>query len=183
MTSGQFTAIANTIISVALLVLAVIAVPIAWKLRHTYKRVDKLLAKLHEDAEPLIRHATAAAENVEYITATIRGDVQRINATLNAANEQLNHAVSLTQGRLNEFSALLSVVQDEAEDLFVTTASTVRGVRTGAHSLRTRGGLDLASRSTDEAGPDDRKPEENDDRVSQRPSVTHVRPPGQLYIM
>ena len=37
--------------------------------------------------------------------------------------------------RLNEFNALLEVVQQEAESMFVATASTVRGVRTGAAAL------------------------------------------------
>jgi hypothetical protein len=43
--------------------------------------------------------------------------------------------VALTEQRLNEFNALLAVVQDEAESMFVATASTVRGVRTGAAAL------------------------------------------------
>jgi hypothetical protein len=44
----------------------------------------------------------------------------------------------------------LSVVQDEAEHLFVSTASAVHGVREGATALTTRGGMDLASDADDE---------------------------------
>jgi hypothetical protein len=36
---------------------------------------------------------------------------------------------------MNEFNALLQVVQQEAEQAFVSTASAVRGVRTGAATL------------------------------------------------
>ena len=39
--------------------------------------------------------------------------------------------------RLGEFNALLEVVQEEAEGMFIATASTVRGVRTGAAALHT----------------------------------------------
>ena len=39
---------------------------------------------------------------------------------------------------MNEFNALLAVVQQEAEQLFVSTASTVRGVREGAAAFRDR---------------------------------------------
>src|SRR5262245_21929616 len=115
MSSGQVTAVANIIISIALVALALIALPLAWEMRKGYKRVSQLLARLETDAQPMIRHATAAAEHVEYITATIRGDVERINATLIDANERVQHAVALTENRIHEFSALLSVVQDEAE--------------------------------------------------------------------
>jgi hypothetical protein len=37
--------------------------------------------------------------------------------------------------RIEEFNALMEVVQTEAEDLFLDTASTVRGVRAGARSI------------------------------------------------
>ena len=56
---------------------------------------------------------------------------------------------------MNEFNALLAVVQEEAEDLFVSTASTVRGVRRGAAAFRDRGGMDLASDELDAADPAD----------------------------
>jgi len=37
--------------------------------------------------------------------------------------------------RIEEFNALMEVVQTEAEDLFLDTASTMRGVRAGARSI------------------------------------------------
>ena len=55
--------------------------------------------------------------------------------------------------RLNELNALMSVVQSEAENLFVSTAASVRGVQTGAASFNRRGGMDLASDELDAADP------------------------------
>ncbi len=41
--------------------------------------------------------------------------------------------------RIEEFNALMEVVQGEAEDIFLDTASTVRGVRAGARSIASGG--------------------------------------------
>jgi len=84
-----------------------------------------------------MRHASAIADNVNYITTSVRTDVQQVNATIAAANQRLQQAMALTEQRLGEFNALLEVVQEEAEGMFIATASTVRGVRTGAAALHT----------------------------------------------
>jgi hypothetical protein len=61
--------------------------------------------------------------------------MQRVNQTINAANQRLREAVDLTEQRMNEFNALLKVVQQEAEDTFVSTAAMVRGVRKGMETF------------------------------------------------
>jgi hypothetical protein len=91
---------------------------------------------VYGDINPLVRHASTIADNVDYITTSIRVDIQQVNETIASANQRLNHAVALTEQRLNEFNALLQVVQQEAEDAFVSTAATVRGVRAGAATFR-----------------------------------------------
>jgi uncharacterized protein YoxC len=129
------TAIASGLMSVALLVLTAALVPAAWNFRKSYAKVSDLLDRVYGDVNPLMRHASAIADNVNYITTSVRTDVQQVNATIAAANQRLQQAVALTERRLNEFNALLEVVQHEAESMFVATASTVRGVRTGAAAL------------------------------------------------
>jgi uncharacterized protein YoxC len=129
------TAVASALMSVALLVLTVALVPAAWNFRKSYAKVSDLLDRVYGDVNPLMRHASAIADNVNYITTSVRTDVQQVNATIAAANQRLQEAVSLTEQRLTEFNALLAVVQQEAEQMFVATASTVRGVRTGAAAL------------------------------------------------
>jgi uncharacterized protein YoxC len=129
------TSVASALMSVALLVLTVALVPAAWNFRKSYAKVSDLLDRIYGDVNPLMRHATAIADNVNYITTSVRTDVQQVNATIAAANQRLQQAVALTEQRLNEFNALLEVVQQEAESMFVATASTVRGVRTGAAAL------------------------------------------------
>lgn len=126
---------ASALTSIALLVLAISMVPAAWYFRKSYARINTLLDRVYGDINPIMRHAGAIADNVNYITTSVRTDVQQVNATIAAANHRLQQAVALTEQRLNEFNALLEVVQEEAESMFVATASTVRGVRTGAAAL------------------------------------------------
>jgi uncharacterized protein YoxC len=128
-------AVANVLTTVALLVLAAVLGPAAWNFRKSYAKVSNLLDRIYGDVNPLMRHASAIADNVNYITTSVRTDVQQVTATIASANQRLQQAVALTEQRLNEFNALLEVVQEEAETMFVATASTVRGVRTGAAAL------------------------------------------------
>jgi uncharacterized protein YoxC len=131
------TTIASGLMTLSLLVLTVALVPAAWNFRKSYAKISDLLDRVYGDVNPLMRHAAAIADNVNYITTSVRTDVQQVNATIAAANQRLQQAVALTEARLNEFNALLEVVQQEAETMFVATASTVRGVRTGAAALHT----------------------------------------------
>ena len=145
------TVVAGGLMTIALLVLTVALVPAAWNFRKSYAKVSDLLDRVYGDVNPLMRHASAIADNVNYITTSVRTDVQQVNATIAAANQRLQQAVSLTEQRLNEFNALLAVVQQEAESMFVATASTVRGVRTGAAALHHEDeGIDASMRSSEE---------------------------------
>jgi uncharacterized protein YoxC len=149
----QITAVASAIITIAFVALLIVALPVAWHLRKMYRKVNHLLDRIHGDISPLMHHLSAIADNVNFVTASLRADVQKVNATIATANERVQDAVSVTEDRLQEFNALLAVVQEEAEQVFVSTASAVRGVRGGAAeyaSLR-RGGMDLASEELDAA--------------------------------
>ena len=129
------TAIASGLMTIAILVLTVALVPAAWNFRKSYAKISDLLDRVYGDVNPIMRQASSIADNVNYVTTSVRTDVQQINATIAAANLRLQQAVALTEQRLNDFNALLAVAQQEAESVFVATASTVRGVRTGAAAL------------------------------------------------
>ena len=128
--------VASILISVALLALCIGVIPAAWNFRKSYKKINELLDKVYGDINPLMRHASTIADNVNYVTTSIRVDVQQVNQTIATANERLQEAVRLTERRVAEFNALLHVVQREAEDTFVSTASALRGVREGAATFR-----------------------------------------------
>jgi len=126
------TGVASGILALTILTLSIVLAPAAWSFWRTFRKVRDMLDKVYADVNPLTRHASNIADNLDYITTSIRTDVQQVNATIAAANRRLQQAVQVTETRLNEFNALLSVVQQEAEQAFVSTAAAVRGVRTGA---------------------------------------------------
>jgi hypothetical protein len=78
-----------------------------------------------------MRHASTIADNANYISTSIRVDIQQVRQTIATANQKLVESVALAEDRIKELNALLAVVQEEAEGAFVSTASTLRGVRTG----------------------------------------------------
>ena len=127
--------ILNGLMSLAILVITVAIVPMARNLRKSYGRLNEMLDKIYVDVNPLVKNASGIAENVNAIAKSIRGDLQVVSGTVAMATERLHEAVAITEQRLNEFNALLEVVQQEAESVFVATASVVRGVRTGTASL------------------------------------------------
>ena len=128
--------VAQGLMTIAILVLTVVLVPAAWNFRNSYKRINELIDRFYGDIGPLVRNANSIADNVNYITTAIRVDVQQFNQTVALANERLTAAVKSAEQRMHELDALMRVVQREAEDAFVSTASTLRGVRVGATTLR-----------------------------------------------
>lgn len=140
----KITGIASALLTLAILALAVALIPAAWNLRRTHKKISDMLDRIYGDVQPLMRHASSIADNVDYVTTSIRTDIQQINATVATANQRIHEGIEATEARLRDFQALLEVVQEEAEQMFVSTASTVRGVRTGAAALRQPGGTEFA---------------------------------------
>jgi ABC-type transporter Mla subunit MlaD len=126
----------------------------AMRMRAAAHKATESLHKVYTDLGPIIKTAGSIAENVNAMTESIRKDVDRVSTTVTAANDQVRQTIAMTEKRINELNALLSVVQAEAENLFVSTASTVRGVQTGAAAFSRRGGMDFASDELDGVGAD-----------------------------
>jgi uncharacterized protein YoxC len=127
----KITSIASGVMTITVIILTVALVPAAWNFRKSYKKISDMLDKIYGDVNPLMRHASAIADNVDYITTSIRVDVQQVSQAVAAVNQRLQDAVSGAEDRMKQLNALLDVVQEEAESAFVTTASTIRGVQTG----------------------------------------------------
>jgi uncharacterized protein YoxC len=130
----KVTSAASGVMTITVIVLTTALVPAAWNFRKSYKKVSDMLDKIYGDINPLMRHASAIADNVDYISTSIRVDVQQVSQTVAAVNQRLQQAVSTAEDRIKQLNALLDVVQEEAESAFVTTASTIRGVRTGINT-------------------------------------------------
>ncbi|MEO5590242.1 MAG: DUF948 domain-containing protein [Gemmatimonadaceae bacterium] len=127
----KITSYASGLASIALLVLAIALVPAAWNFRKSYAKISDMLDRIYGDINPLMRHASTIADNMNYISTSVRVDIQQVSQTIASANQKLIESVEAAEDRVKDLNALLAVVQEEAERGFVATASTLRGVRTG----------------------------------------------------
>src|SRR2546423_1912383 len=146
----KITSIASGVMTLTILVLAIALVPAAWNFRKTYKKSSALLTRVQADVAPLVKHAHAIADNVNYISTAVRTDIAMIHDTLVSANRRLEEAIASTERRMHDFNALLAVAQQEAEGVFVSTAATMRGVRRGASRFARDTGPELASVEVDD---------------------------------
>jgi hypothetical protein len=139
---------------IVFLVLMVILIPAVVKFRRTATKFEAVLEHIERSIDPVTKHASNIANNIDYISTSIRADVQAIRKTLLVANEGIRDVIDSSERRLHELGAVLRVVQEEAENAFISTASTVRGVRAGAAAFR-EDGARVADANEDEAFDDD----------------------------
>lgn len=128
-----------TAANVSLVVIAVAIVAVAIMSGLLMMRFYGILTELRRSARqnfgPVSDRARSISDDVEFITRALRTDVEKLNASIRALSDRLHQASDRMEERIEEFNALMEVVQDEAEDLFIDTASTVRGVREGARAI------------------------------------------------
>lgn len=97
--------------------------------------VTKLTHQLERQVDPVLDRARSVARNVDFIAEAIRSDVERLTGSVHVLSDRLEQASDHMEERIDEFNALIEVVQSEAEGIFLDTASAVRGVRAGARAL------------------------------------------------
>lgn len=134
-TFERITTVASGITSILILILVLVLILAVLSLRKTQARLNQLIDRLHGDLGPIAKHAGGVADDVHYISTTVRTDVQRVSRTVNSANERIQGALQATEEKMHELHSLLDVAQEEAEDIFLRSASTARGVRAGLESF------------------------------------------------
>ncbi len=123
--AAEVSTVAITVLSVLVLV---VAFPLLLQLR-------RLLRSIQQNVQPVADRARVAAENLEYISAVVREDVQKVRASVAGLSDRLGEASERMEERVEEFNALMDVVQEETESVLLDTAAVVRGVRAGALSM------------------------------------------------
>jgi hypothetical protein len=123
--AAEVSTVVIAVVSVLLLVVALALV----------LQVKKLLGSLQQHVQPVTDRVRVAAENVEYISAVVREDVHRVRTSVSGLSDRLKEASDRMEERVEEFNALMDVVQDEAESVLLDTAAVVRGVRAGARTM------------------------------------------------
>jgi hypothetical protein len=128
--------IATVIIALALLVTVLILLVIALLVRKLILKVNPLIRQVQSHIDPVMGHVRDVGENVNYMSSAVRADVQQVTELLDSTRRRLNRASDAAEHRIREFNALLGVMQEEAERLFIDTASAARGVKAGTESYR-----------------------------------------------
>jgi hypothetical protein len=159
--------VATIVIAVAIIVVGIVAIYGAMKVRGMIRRI-------RGDFDPAIRNLTAASEQAKAISGTLRRNVDELSGTVSQTSDKVRRATEAAEARLGELNALVGVMQREVEELFVRTASAVRGVQAGAgalRGLRRRGGDDEYDGELDDLLNDDTMDAVDDVRT------IHVTPP------
>lgn len=133
---NAFAGIAQIVLAVALLAVGLGVLFAARRMKALMKTVEEQGQKLRVDLAPAIRNVTTVSENAVAVSRTVKGDVDRLSSSVTAATEKLQDAAKVAEQRVGEFNALLGVVQEEAEELFIGGASALRGARAGSETFR-----------------------------------------------
>lgn len=131
-----FAAVAQIVLAIALLAVGLGVLFAAMKVKALIKKVEEQGQKLRVDLAPAIHNVTAVTENVSFVSKTVKKDVEKLSASVTSATDRLKGAAAQAEQRVGEFNALIGVVQEEAEQLFITGASTLRGLHAGADTFR-----------------------------------------------
>jgi hypothetical protein len=141
--------VAIVVVAVAVVVLAIVGAVLLLRIGGA---VREMRIGVRQNLGPVSDRARSISDNVEFITQALRTDVERLNASVKSLTDRLQLASERMEERIEEFNALMEVVQSEAEDIFLDTASTVRGVKAGAHSMGTANALRRGKPDEDDEG-------------------------------
>ena len=128
-------AVSTIVLALAVLGVLLACIVVLMQLRKVGRSVTEVARSLEKDARPVMERARTVAENVDFITAAVRTDVQKLNQSVARLNDRLKEASERMEDRIQDFTALVEVLQSEAEGLALDTAAAVRGVRAGTRNL------------------------------------------------
>lgn len=118
-------------IALALLACLVYVIGVLRSVREPVRRIATSAEDLQERLKPVLRNVERTSEDATYIAASLRADADDLGEALQHAAESTHEMLDLAEERVAEVAALLSVVQEEAEETFLSTASLLRGLRGG----------------------------------------------------
>ncbi len=104
-----------------------------YQTRAAIRSVERMRRSLLED--PAVESVRKTVAHVEGISEVVREETTELTRSLGTVSERIRQATDRMEERIEEFNALMEVVQGEAEEVFKDTASTARGVRRGVHRL------------------------------------------------
>ena len=131
-------------VAVGLLVAVLYLIGALRAARAPIRRITAAVESLQGRLQPVIRNVERASEDVNYLVGSLRTDLSQAGDTARRAAESADRMIGLVEERVIEMAALLEVVQEEAEETFLSTASLLRGIRRGRRAAGVAGSLGRA---------------------------------------
>lgn len=121
------------VISITLLGFLAVLVFLILQARHLNRILQEFAGRIATDRG--VEHLRGAAGNLEQVSRTLADEAEVIRGSGQELAARIERIADRMEDRIEEFNALMEVIQLEAEDAFVDTASTARGVRRGIGHL------------------------------------------------
>lgn len=102
----------------------------------TMREVDDIADIVKNRAVPALEQSQEVLDQLSRISATLVDDFEVVDRTIIRAAESVERMVYLTEDRVVEMNALLSVAIEEAEDTFLTFGGIVRALTPGKRRRR-----------------------------------------------
>lgn len=115
-----------TLIGIGALIGMAIVLP---QLLNTMREMDDIADIVKHRAVPALEQSQELLDQLSRISATLVHDFEVVDHTIIRAAESVERMLELTEDRVAEVNALVSVAVEEAEDTLVSAASIVRAVR------------------------------------------------------
>lgn len=115
-----------TLIGLGALISAAIVGP---QLLRTMREVDDMADIVKHRALPALEQSHDILDQLSRVSTALADDFEIVDHTIIRAAESVERMVELTEDRVAEMNALLSVAIEEAEDTLITTGGLIRGVR------------------------------------------------------
>ncbi|HKK08975.1 MAG TPA: hypothetical protein VKA44_08830 [Gemmatimonadota bacterium] len=124
----------------AILVGLVRLLPTFRRIDRVMDRLDKILGRAEGRVEPTLDRLERVTDDVQFVTGSLRMDVEAVGRTVEHATDSVENVLRMAERRAAELNGLLEVVQEEAEDTFLSTASVLRAIRGARGRERKRSG-------------------------------------------
>ena len=126
-------AVAAGAFALTFMALLVAVVRVLIGMRETSRKLEALGERIAND--PGIDSLRKVSANLEAMSTSVREEVDHLRSSVSRLSDRLTQVSDRMEERIEEFNALMEVIQEEAEGAFVDTAATARGVRTGVDNL------------------------------------------------
>ena len=125
------------VVALAILIVLLRAIRLLRDTRQPLGQISGTVTDLSDRLKPVLHNVEQASDQARRIAARLRDDADGVGQALKSASDSTGRMVDLVEERVVEVAALLAVVQEEAEETFVTTASLLRGLRRGKDNIST----------------------------------------------